>query len=197
MPCRASTRSGALLSCGPDADSRRVQSFLDRPKARLAVLLALLAVIAGLAVSRIGGSNASNQHVLKVSDPQAAYRYLSRLPIPSGFQRARCQASSKPSVCFKRLPSVVLSDSSWAQIIDRLGVLVTKAGCAGPAYGLYPPAPGQRSAVNCLAFGHKGREQIWLNAVGVVVGTRSGLGSAYGNFGSVTGTYISVSDVGS
>jgi hypothetical protein len=164
---------------------------------RLVVLLAMLAGVVGLAVSRLGGSHVSNDHVLTVSDPQAAYRYLDALPIPSGFERVICHpASAKPSVCFKRLPSVVLSEARWARIIDHLGVPVTKAGCFGRAYGPHHPLPGERSVVNCLAFGHSGGEQIWLEAVAVVVARRNGLGSTSGNFGSFTGTSINVIDVG-
>ncbi len=171
-----------------------MQSLLVWPNLRLAVLLGLLAVVAGLALSRIGDSHASSDHILTVSDPKAADRYLHRLPIPSGFHRVICSpASPKPAVCFKRLPSVVLSAASWVQIIDRLGVPVTKTGCNHPDY-LWP---GHTTAVNCLGFGHIGRERVWLNAIAIALVTGTGLRSTSRNFGSFTGTYIGVVDVGS
>jgi len=135
----------------------------------------------------------SSDHVLTVSRPQAAQQYLDAVPPPSGFQRITCPASSKPSVCFKRFPSVVLSDASWAEIIDHLGVPVTKSGCSHPRYLL----PGHRTAVNCFGFGRLGREQIWLDATAVVLATRAGLRSTPANFGSFTGTTVSLVEVGS
>jgi hypothetical protein len=176
-----------------DADSRPVQSVLGSPHLRLVVLLSLLAVVAGLAVPRIGGGHTPNMHVLTVSHPQAAQRHLDAMPLPSGFQRVACP-TSKPSVCFKRFPSVVLSSASWTEIIDHLGVLVTKpSGCSHPRY----LRPGYPTAVNCLSIGHLGREQIWLDAIDVVAVTRTGLRSTTRSFGSFTGTLIRVIDAGS
>lgn len=176
-----------------DADSRSVQSVLGRTNARIAVLLALLVLAAVLGVARIGGGHTSSDHLLTVAHPQRMQHHLDAMALPSGFQRVACPGSSKPSVCLKRFPSVVLAGASWAQIIDHLGVPVTRSlGCGHPRYLWI----GHPTAVKCFAFAHLGQDQIWIDAVDVVLVTRAGLRSTSGNFGSFTGTLIRITDVG-
>lgn len=180
-----------VASPGP-VRSRRFNQKLIPVAALLAVLTA--ALVWDLAR---GNPNTRGLRVLTVSNTAAANRLLNAVPVPAGLQRAAgCQPKpSVPSVCFRRVPSLVLSSSLWGRILGQLGVPITSnSGCHAPRVLL----PGRITAINCLAFGHIGRQQIWLNAHSIVLVTSAGLRPSSADFGAVgNGTEVNVLDVGS
>lgn len=180
-----------VASPGP-LESRRFNKKLILIAAVLAVLTAVL--VWNLAA---GNENPRGLRVLTVSNAAAAHRLLNAVPVPAGLQRAAgCQpAPSVPSVCFRRVPSLVLSSAVWARILGQLGVPITRnPGCHAPRVLL----PGRITAINCAAFGHIGRQQIWLDARSIVMVTSAGFRPSSADFGEVgNGTEVDVLDVGS
>ena len=190
--------SSAALRCDlafltADADGRSVQRVLVRTHVRLAVLLVVLVLVAALGAARLSAGQTSSVHYLTVANPKMAQQRLDGMSVPSGFQRVACAHAAKPSVCFSAFPSLALSSANWAQIIERLGIRITNpSGCSD----LRRLRVGHATAVNCLAIGYLGRDQIWSDSLGIERVTRAGLRPTSARYGSFTGTLITITDLG-
>lgn len=158
----------------------------------VAALAALLLAVVAWDATR--GSQASAPRVVTVSNKTAS-RILSTVPVPAGFRGS----SSCPhwplyhATCFHRLPSLVLTDARWGQILGELGVpVLQRFGCSVPK----TRRVGQPTTMSCSAFGQTGGEQLALTAWSVVRVLRSGFAPSSAVFAHLRGTYLLVHVVG-
>jgi hypothetical protein len=160
----------------------------------LTMLATVVAVVVGVIAWRHSDAG-PGLHDLSVSD-QTASQVLAGVPVPAGFNRS-LTCGPRPasrSICFHEAPSQVLTSADWAEVVARLGVALTSnPECSAPRRRF----PGRPTAINCLAFGRLGGQQLTLTATSVVEATPNGLTPSSAEFAHLNGTSIVVIDAGS